>query len=117
MRHRSLPIILMLLALAFVQVWGASARAEVIGTDQVVEQKVLTDREKVKAFLARASVQARIVALGVRGGIAQERVDGMTDQEVAQIARRIDSLPAGGNLSQQDWIIVLLLIILVAVLV
>jgi hypothetical protein len=34
---------------------------------------------------------------------------------VHALAQRIDAMPAGGNLSQNDWILILLLVILLVV--
>ena len=91
------------------------ARAEMISTEQVAaEQNAQTDRAKVKEFLDRASVQARLQALGVHATLAKDRVDALTNQEVAMLAQKIDSLPAGGELSKTDLIIILLIAILVA---
>jgi hypothetical protein len=93
-----------------------AANAEMVSTEQVAaQQKVEVDREKLKAFVGREEVQARLQALGVQGGVAKDRVDALTDPEVAQLVRKIDSLPAGGNLSQTDIIIILLIAILVAI--
>ena len=91
------------------------ANAEIVTTDQIAaDQQAPSDREKVKAFLDRAGVQTKLQALGVRAVMAKERVDALTDQEVAVLAQRIDQLPAGGDLSKTDLIIILLVAILVA---
>lgn len=93
-----------------------AVNAEMVSTEQVAaRQTVGVDREKLKAFVGREEVQARLQALGVQGGIAKDRVDALTDPEVAQLVQKIDTLPAGGNLSQTDIIIILLIAILVAI--
>lgn len=56
--------------------------------------------------------------MGVDGIAAENRVDALNDEEVHALAQRIDSLPAGGNIAgftNEQIIIVLLLVILVAV--
>ncbi len=73
------------------------------------------DRAKVQQFLERASVRERLQAMGVRALNARDRVDSLTHEEVHALAQRIDSMPAGGNLSQNDLIIILLVAILVVV--
>jgi len=47
--------------------------------------------------------------------LAKERVAALNEQEVHALAERIDSMPAGGTLSQMDMVIILLIAILVAV--
>jgi hypothetical protein len=74
------------------------------------------DRARVREFVTRANVKEKLEALGVSGFWAQSRVDSLTEEEVHALAERIDAMPAGGNLSQMDLVIVLLIAILVAIL-
>jgi hypothetical protein len=55
--------------------------------------------------------------LGVAPETARERVDALTDAEVANLAAQIDTLPAGGALSTTEWILIVLIAILVAILI
>jgi hypothetical protein len=90
-----------------------TAHAVIIPTDQVAEnQQLPSDREKVKTFLDRAGVQAKLQTFGVSGILAKQRVDALSDQEIAMLAEKIDSLPAGGTLSNNDLILILLVVIL-----
>ncbi|MCY1285885.1 hypothetical protein D9M68_210970 [compost metagenome] len=92
----------------------APAQAAMISTGEVVAgQQAQADRDKVRDFLDRASVQEQMQVLGVDAALAKSRVDALTVQEAASLAQRIDSLPAGGALSGQDVIIILLVAILV----
>lgn len=107
----------MLLAAALVLPLQA-ARAEVIPTEQVAsDAKIQEGRDKVKAFLSRADAEKNLVAMGVNAELAKQRVDALTDAEVMHLAGKIDSLPAGGALSTNDLIIILLVAILVALLI
>lgn len=54
-------------------------------------------RDRVAQALARADVQARLEAHGVDRAQVQARVDALSDPEVAQLAERLDALPAGGD--------------------
>ena len=54
-------------------------------------------RERINRLLERADVQSRLEAHGVKAADVKARVAAMTDDEVAQVAERIDSLPAGGE--------------------
>lgn len=65
-------------------------QAGMIGTGDLVQ------RERIHEFLERADVQAQLRARGVDAEAAKARVAALTDAEVAQLAARIDELPAGG---------------------
>jgi hypothetical protein len=51
----------------------------------------------VKSFLDRAEVRERMQALGVNPQAARDRVDALSDEEVAALAGRLDQLPVGGT--------------------
>jgi ABC-type iron transport system FetAB ATPase subunit len=75
---------------------------------------VQSERERVKAALERTDVVQALKKVGVDATAAQARVDAMSDGEVAQIANLVDLLPAGGVLTN-DQLIVILLIVLILV--
>jgi hypothetical protein len=56
----------------------------------------LLDRERIANLLDRADVQAQLQAYGVSAGDVKARVAALTDEEAAELAAQIDSLPAGG---------------------
>jgi hypothetical protein len=97
----------------------APLHAEMLGPDKALESPAPgpadPDRAKVQQFLDRANVKERLQALGVDALNARDRVDAMTDAEVHALAQRIDAMPAGGALSQNDIILILLVAILVLV--
>lgn len=102
--------------------WQAlPARAEIVTTEQMTaRQQVDAERARVQAFVDRAAAAGQLRALGVEGANAKERIAALSDQDVHALAARIDALPAGGNIgsfTDEQVIIVLLLIILVAILV
>lgn len=70
------------------------ASAGIVATDQV---QASAERNRVRNFLDRAEVQARMQALGVDPQAARARVDALTDEEANTLASRIDQLPAGGD--------------------
>jgi hypothetical protein len=55
------------------------------------------ERSRVLNILDRADVLAALKAHGVSSADVKARVAAMTDDEVAQLAGQIDSLPAGGS--------------------
>jgi hypothetical protein len=75
------------------------------------------DRAKVQGFVDRANVAEKMKAMGVSGLFAKDRVDALTEAEVHALAERIDAMPAGGALSTNDLLIILLIALLVAVLI
>lgn len=92
------------------------ARAEIVGTETLAAQSQAEQgRAKIQAFVERATVKERLEAMGLSGLVAQDRVAALSEAEVHALAERIDAMPAGGNLSNQDLILILLIAILVAI--
>lgn len=86
-----------------------------MATAQGTQDQLDRDRAKVREFMDRSNVKERLQALGVGGLTAQARVDALTPEEVHAMAQRIDTMAAGGALSQQDWMLILLVAILLVV--
>jgi hypothetical protein len=81
-----------------------STYAGMVGTNEVVAAvQAAGARDKLRDFVGRSEVRNQLQVLGIGPAAAQARVSAMTDAEVASIAGRIDSLPAGGN---SGWAIV-----------
>jgi hypothetical protein len=75
-----------------------AARAGMVTTDQLVEQRAAAgDRERLAAILLRDDVRQQMEALGVDRDEAMARLASLSDQEVQQIAGRVDEMPAGQN--------------------
>jgi hypothetical protein len=107
---RWLGIFLLALGVAMPQ-----AQAGMIGTDDAVQPK--DERERVKAMLERPELAKELQKMGIVPQAAASRIDAMSDAEVIQLAGRIDSLPAGGVLTNQELLIIILVVILVALLI
>jgi hypothetical protein len=73
------------------------ATAGMIGTDQAVTTPAQADRSIVTNFLNRSDVAQQLQSLGLSSTDAQARVASLSDQEVQQLAGKIQSLPAGAN--------------------
>jgi len=69
------------------------AQAGLIGTDQALGAAQAT----VAGFVQRAEVAAQLQQFGLTPQAAKERVAALSDAQVAEIAGRIDALPAGGG--------------------
>jgi hypothetical protein len=89
------------------------AQAAMVTTDQVVAQaEVAGERARVMRFMAREDVRQQLQALGIDSDEAARRTESLSDDEIQQIAQKLDELPAG-----QSAIGVLVVIILVLFLV
>lgn len=82
--------------MAFMTVPIGLAQAKMVTTDQVITQSNPSDdRAQVLSFLMRDDVQQQLTRLGVDPDEAARRVATLSDDEVQQIAGRLDQLPAG----------------------
>ncbi len=72
------------------------AQAKMVTTDQVIEQEnPPDDRTRVMDFMLREDVQQQLTILGVDPEEAARRVASLSDEEIQEIAGRLDELPAG----------------------
>jgi hypothetical protein len=67
------------------------------------------ERSRVLTVLERSDIQAALKSHGVSLADVKARVAAMTDDEVAQLAGQIDSLPAGGS----DLLTVILVVFII----
>ena len=94
------------------------ADAEMVSTDQAIGQVTADqDRARVQVFLDRTGTQEKLQAMGIDAQAVKERVARLTNQEVNELARQIDSLPAGGDTSNRNLIAILLIVLLVVLLI
>jgi hypothetical protein len=70
------------------------SQAAMLSTDTVLGA---AQRDQVNRLLERADVQARLADFGVKASAVKARVAALSDDEVAQLAQRIDSLPTGAD--------------------
>ncbi|HLQ03094.1 MAG TPA: PA2779 family protein [Burkholderiales bacterium] len=106
--HRYLPHVLGACLLGFTLC--GPANADLVGTDEAVAPaQAGGDRERVRAFMARPEVVKQLQAAGVSREEAEARVRAMSDEEVRAIAGKLDALPAGGRLTDFQFVVVILL--------
>ena len=73
-----------------------AARAALVSTEQMLEGEAgAAERARVLGFLEREDVRAQMVTLGVDPDEAAARVAALSDDQVREIAGRLDQLPAG----------------------
>ena len=75
------------------------AQAGMIGTEQLASTAQHGDRTAVLNMLSRADVASQLQALGIDPAQAKDRVQAMSNQEIAALADRLESLPAGASSS------------------
>jgi len=107
---------LLVLTLAAALALPGVSHAGMIATDGA-QTPAQSERERVKTLLARPEVTKEMQKMGVSAAEAAARVDAMSDGEVAQLAGKLDALPAGGALSNQELLLIILLVIVVALLI
>lgn len=96
---------------------AGAVRAEFLSTDRTIErQDVESERARVAGFLARQDVRQQMTELGIDADEAATRVGSMSDAEIAQLAGKIDALPAG-QARRGSLVLVLLLVVLILILI
>ena len=98
---------LLILSLASLGV-AAPAQAAMVATDTAVAG---TERGRISSLLDRADVRAQLQAYGVDAADVKTRVAAMTDEEAAQLAAQLDSLPTGGSIVGAIVLVFLVLLI------
>jgi len=89
-----------------------SAQAAMIGTDQIINHadSSLT-QERLQQFLDQEVAQQQLLALGVSPDWIEDRVNNLTDRELARINQGIDKLNAGGSVGGVLLIIFIVFVI------
>lgn len=89
------------------------ATAGIIDTQTAIEaSRRDADLATIRAGLDRAEVRQQFTALGVDPGLMDTRLAALTDVEIAQLADRMDELPAGGDLLAVIGVVFIVLLIL-----
>lgn len=70
------------------------AHAALLQTEAAIAS---SERARINDFLARSDVRDQLQAYGIDADYAKARVAALTDEEVAQIAGRMEQMPAGGD--------------------
>ena len=97
-QKRKAIAILVIVSFSTFCIISAPAQAKMINTDEIFKQSQYDlSRKSINSFLDRSEVQNYLVAWGVSPEEAKARIDSLTDEEIENIASRIDHLPAGGD--------------------
>jgi len=88
--------------------------AGMIGPEQaVVTTAASAERTALLNTISRSDVASQLLSQGVDPAAAKLRVASMTDQEVAALSGKIDSLPAGANSNGTGWAIAIVVVLLI----
>ncbi len=88
------------------------ARAALVTTEQAIERSdAAVHRAEIKSLLSRDDIKGQLAAMGVNAEEAAARIDSLSDAEVAEVASRIDDLPAGQAVG--SVVLVLLLVVII----
>lgn len=99
-----------LLAVTVMMLSFHSAWAGMIGTQHMVAAaQPATERAAVQDLLSRTELRQQLANLGVDPRTVDERVAALTDGEVAALAGKLDTLPAGG-LEGWVWLVIIVII-------
>jgi hypothetical protein len=110
LNYRRFGFILAVLSLLVMQV--APVQATMLSNSELLGQaSQQINRQQVKSLFEREDVQQQLIGLGVDAQSAAERVDRMTDAEVAEINQRISELPAGSGVVGIILMVLLVLVI------
>jgi hypothetical protein len=75
-----------------------NAQAKMVGTEAVIAgQQAADQRAQVADFMAREDVKQIMTQYGVDPVEAQQRVNSLSSEELANLANSIDQLPAGSS--------------------
>jgi hypothetical protein len=97
-QKRKIVAILVIVSFSTLSIISAPTRAAMVDTGEILKQSQYDlSRKSINSFLDRSEVQNYLVAWGVSPEEAEARIDSLTDEEIENIASRIDRLPAGGD--------------------
>ena len=90
--------IAMLLSMLLALMPMLPAQAAMIGNEQVINQHQQSQtRDSLQQLLDQQSARQQLQALGVSPELVKNRIDSLTDSELARINRHVDTLDAGGS--------------------
>lgn len=72
------------------------AQAALVTSEELATQRsAAADRARINELLARDEVKSQLETYGISSEEAQARINALSDEEIMQIAGKMDELPAG----------------------
>ena len=91
----------------------AASYAGLVGTDEIISADTRSRQiTEIRNVLARDEVKAQMLELGVNPGQVEERINALTDAELAKLSAGMQELPAGGDAVAVIGIVFIVLLIL-----
>jgi len=102
---------MLMLSGLYESVWAA-----MISTESIINvDRGQSPRDYLINLLAREDIQAALVSQGIDPQEAQDRIDNLSDDEIAKFVHEIDQLPAGGGFFETFIVIVFLIFLILLV--
>jgi hypothetical protein len=90
--------------------YPATTYAGLVGTDRILSADTRNRQmTEIRNVLARDEVKTQMLDLGVNPADVEERLDSLTDAELARLSAGMKELPAGGSVI---WVIGVVFIVL-----
>ena len=98
-RHLLRPVSLfVVLVMTMVAGPVQTAAAAMIDTQAAIDsQRIQETRDTLLQLIAREDIQQALMEKGIQPHEAKQRIDSLTDRELARIADELDRLPAGAG--------------------
>lgn len=91
----------------------AASYAGLIGTaDMLAADARTSQKAAIQSALARDDVRTQMLAMGVSPMEVEQRLDALTDAELAQLSAEMDRLPAGADVLEVIGVVFVVLLIL-----
>jgi hypothetical protein len=91
----------------------AASYAGLVGTDELLSADTRTRQlTEIRSVLARDDVRTQMQDLGVSPADVEERLNALTDAELARLSAGIQELPAGGSVIAVIGVVFIVLLIL-----
>lgn len=92
-------VVPMLSILALLSIHMAPLQAAMVDNDQLIAQsQQQMTKQQLLSELDRQDVQNKLVAMGVNMEDAKQRIQNMSNQELAQLQQDIEEMPAGSGI-------------------
>jgi hypothetical protein len=92
------PVTALLLSLLLLVTPFTQIHAAIVSNAQFIQQtQVMNDRAELLQLINRSDVQQQLLELGADISDIENRINNMTQQELAQLDQHISQLPAGGD--------------------
>jgi hypothetical protein len=84
---------MLMLSGLYQSVWAA-----MISTESIIHvDRGQSPRDYINNLLARKEIQAALISQGIDPQEARDRIDNLSDDEIAKFVHEIDQMPAGGG--------------------